>query len=118
MPLIPLNTAAEQALVALEGTAFGNEIEEVAGSSGARKTTEEILKLVMLNISKRGEVTGIKWPSGSRVPVGNMGQFRIYPEENCLRYGDGDKPIYTDLTTTQAVIDEFVRYGKSVSGTF
>ena len=72
----------------------------------------------MLNMSKHGEVTGLKWPSGKRMPVGNMGEFKIYPDENCLRYDHEDKPLYTELATTRAVIDEFVRYGKSVAARY
>jgi len=118
--LIPLIKAAEEAYAALEGTPFGDEIVGAAGFArgfgSISKTTEEILRLVMLNMSKCGEVTGLKWPSGKRLPVGNMNEFKIYPDENCLRYDDGDRPIYTELATTRAVIDEFVRYGNSVSG--
>lgn len=117
--LIPLNKAAEQAYAALEGTTFTDEIDGavgfVAGFSGTKRTTEEILRLVMLNMSRHGNVTGLKWPSRKRQPVTDMREFRIYPEENCLRYDDGDRPIFAELATTQAAIDEFVRFWKPIA---
>jgi len=109
---LALNRAAKMALAHLEGTPFLTHIEEIG------HTTDEITRLVMLNIGKHGgDVTGVKWPSGQRVSVWlDLGRLIIDPEENCLRRERGDKAAFTELATTKVALDEFVRFGKSVSG--
>ena len=110
--LISLKNAAEEVVARLNGTPFGDHLEELG------RSPEGILEFAMTNIFQHGIVVGKKWPASTFAPIpANAARKMVISAsgENLSHLGERE-PLYTGLSTTQQTINEFVRYGKGVSG--